>query len=382
MKHIKDYLAQAEESHLKRQLRDMTPLSARECIVNGKKVLNFSSNNYLALADHPLLRKRANEFTDKYGVGSTASRLVCGTYDAFSEVEKRIAEWKKAEAALVFGSGYMANLGVISALADRKSIIFADKLNHASLNAGCQLSQAKFIRYKHDDISSATSPNITDHMKKMVVSDTVFSMDGNIADVSSLRRFANEIDAILYLDDAHASGVFGEQGEGLATPENEREIAMGTFSKAMGGYGAYVACSNTMREFLINRCGSFIYTTAPPPSVFGAIDASVELVQTSEYAEKRHNLMENRDFLDRELRGMGFDTGNSGTPVIPVIIGDSGSVMKISNVLVDNGILAVAIRPPTVPKGTARIRLSLNAAHTREDISLLLDNMDKAKKLL
>ena len=405
MKNIEEsfvkYIDAADAAGLKRELRRIDPVSARECFVEGVNgaCLDFSSNNYLGIADHPRLKEESIRWTNKLGVGSRASRLVSGTFSEYLDLEERIADWKGYEAALILGSGYMANTGIIPSIVDRKSAVFADKLNHASLNAGSILSGAKFLRYEHGSIDAlakkieifnenrlaktsdygyrSNSDSASDASKIVIVSDTVFSMDGDVADIEKLANLAKESGAILYLDDAHATGLFGEKGEGLAHSGNAN-IAMGTFSKAMGCYGAYVACSRAVRDFLVNRCGSFVYTTAMPPGAYGAISAAVELVQTEEYCEIRKNLLLRSSQLAEEIRRLGFDTGSSATPIIPVIIGDTGRCVRISQYLLSRNIFAVAIRPPTVPKNSARLRVSLNAAHTKEDIELLLEALKEA----
>jgi len=370
---VKAFLQNAEDKHLKRNLRSVQPLSARECIVTDRTCLNFSGNDYLGLSCHPVVKARSIQWTEQYGAGATASRLVTGSLAPYLELEEKIAAWKGKEAALLFGSGYLANIGVLSALADRKSVVIADKLNHASLNAGCALSGATFSRYRHNDLDHLANllQRVADSNRKILVSDTVFSMDGDVPDLDKLSQLADQHGALLYLDDAHATGVIGDIGEGLAQGCIS-DIAMGTFSKAMGSYGAYVACSNELKEYLVNKSGSFIYTTALPPGVCGAIDAAVELVQTDEIATRRRQLHQSCELVRQELAGMGFDTGNSATQIIPVILGDADRVIAASHALLDKGLLVVAIRPPTVPTGTARLRISLNATHTDSDIDQLL----------
>jgi len=363
--------------------------------------LDFSSNNYLGIADHPYLKEEAIRWTRIFGTGSRASRLVSGTFSEYIDLESRIAEWKGSEAALIIGSGYMANTGIISAVANRKSVIFADKLNHASLNAGAVLSGAKFIRYTHGAIEElaekfnrfhqkqlakvsnneyrSISKSVSEEVDSIIISDTVFSMDGDVVDLEKLVKFAEDSGALLYLDDAHATGLFGSRGEGLAHGKNAN-IAMGTFSKAMGCYGAYVACSKELKEYLVNRCGSFVYTTAMPPGVYGAISAAVELVQTEEFCEIRKDLLERSLKLADEIRRIGFDTGDTATPIIPVIVGDSAECMRISQFLLGRNIFAVAIRPPTVPRNGARLRISINAAHKEEDFERLLVALNDVKK--
>ncbi|OGV47572.1 MAG: 8-amino-7-oxononanoate synthase [Lentisphaerae bacterium GWF2_44_16] len=380
---IKNFIADAERENRKRTLRSIIPLSPAECILDGKKVLNFSSNDYLGLSWHPLLKEEALKWMDKYGSGSTASRLVCGTNPAIVELEEKIAEWKKSEAALIFGSGYLANAGIISALANRETIIFADKLNHSSLNSGCLLSGAKFRRYRHNDIKALKDMLDSSDAStgKLIVSDTVFSMDGDIAPIEEIYNAARDNNTLLFLDDAHATGVFGENGEGLAHAD-AGTVVMGTFSKAMGSYGAYAACSKELKEYLVNRCSTFIYSTALPPSVCGSISAALKLVRSSEFAAIRTELKNKSDFLREELKNIGYDTGAGSTQIIPLIINDTERTLRLSDFLLKKGILAIAIRPPTVPENSSRIRISLNASHSHDNISFLLKALADAKKEL
>ena len=369
---IREFLDEAAAAGLKRSLREMVPLSAREIAGDGKTYLNFSSNDYLGLSFHPALQEEAIRWMEKYGSGSGASRLVTGTSDAILELEARIAVWKKAEAALLLGAGYMANASLIAALADRKTVIFADKLNHASLNAGCQLSGAEFVRYRHNDFTHLEEM-LARHAEanvKIIVSDTVFSMDGDVASPEELRRIAAAHDCLLYLDDAHATGVLGEHGAGLSGG-GLAHLTMSTFSKAMGSYGACAIGSKTMKEYLVNHCGAFIFSTALPPAVYGAISAAVRLMNTPEADQMRAELHRRVAWLRGELQQAGLDTGHSTTQIIPVLAGETATALEWSRKLQDDGILAVAIRPPTVPKGTARLRISLNAAHTDADVERL-----------
>lgn len=393
---IKDSLEKAKASGLLRKLKNITPLSARTCYINNdsQEYIDFSSNNYLAIANHPKLIEESIKWTKKYGTGSKASRLVSGTFSEYIELEEKIARWKGFPSALILGSGYMANCGVIPAITNRESTIFGDKLNHASLNNGCKLADAKFMRYNHNDLnhlSHQLQRTSSDH--KLIISDTVFSMDGDIADLDQIKNIVikNQGDKksilplevkdgkdLIYLDDAHATGLFGEKGAGLAT-DKYCDIAMGTFSKGMGTYGAYIASSTDMKDFLINKCASFIYSTALPPGTYGAISASIDLVESSEYCDIRTKLLETSAKLATSIRAIGFETGNTKTPIIPVIIGDSEKTMRISQYLMKHGLFVGAIRSPTVQKGTARLRISLNVAHTENDIDKLLNTLKKAK---
>ncbi len=370
-----EYLDRREASGLLRCLRSVTPLSARECLVQGfsEPCLDFSSNDYLGLSGRRELVEESVGWTIRFGAGSRASRLVTGTLPEYIRLEEQIAEWKCYESALLLGSGYLANTGLIPALAHRKSVIFADKLNHASLNAGCLLSGAEFRRYAHNDIRALSRLLAgCGRDDRLVVSDTVFSMDGDVPDLECLYAAASACGAMVYLDDAHATGVLGEGGRGLACADVS-DVALGTFSKALGCYGAYVACSREMRDYFVNTCGPFIYSTALPPGVCGAISAAVALVQTEELSESREALLSKSARFAHDLRSLGFDTGNTVTPIVPVMLGDAGLALRISQGLLERGFLVVAIRPPTVPEGGSRLRISLNAAHTEEDVSRLLE---------
>ncbi len=368
-----------------RVLRGMEPVSAREILLTDsdgvkRRCLNFSSNDYLGLNFNSEVIAEAQAWAGKFGAGSGASRLVTGTINEYLALEERIAQWKNAPAAMILGSGYMANVGLLQALSDRKTLILADKLNHASLNLGCQQSGGKFVRYQHNNMASlqqSLERFLEKYERKIIVSDTVFSMDGDIGDVNSLNKIAVANDALLYLDDAHASGVFGENGKGLAT-HDVCDLAMGTFSKALGSYGAYIACSEEFKQYFINKCGSFIYSTALPPAAYGAISAAVRLVQSEEFAYKRVELFQRVNNFKADLVMSGIDIGDSTTQIVPIIVGDSAKAMKISEKLLKNdNILAVAIRPPTVPVNTARLRVIINTEHTVDDIKLLSEKIIK-----
>ncbi len=369
---VDEELARLGSEGLLRKLRNVKPLSSREVLVDGRSCLNFSSNDYLGLAWRPELKAGAARWMDDLGAGAGGSRLVTGNFAAYQELERRIAAWKRAEAALLFGSGYLANAGCLQAIADRNSVIFADKLNHASLIAGCKLSGADFKRFAHKDYGQLAEMlgKAGPRKRKVIASDTVFSMDGDVADVAALKEVAERNGALLYLDDAHATGVFGENGEGLADGR-AATIVMGTFSKAMGSYGAYVACSARMRDYLVNSCWSFIFTTALPPQVCGAVAAALDLTLSEEFKTVRASYLKKVQALTAELMTRGFDTGDTSTQIIPLMVGEPEAAVRIARTLLEEGILAVAIRPPTVPHGTSRIRINPTAAHTVDDIHRL-----------
>lgn len=364
-----------------RVLRQMVPLSGVETLVDGRAMVNFCSNDYLGLSRHPLLRERSMEFIRQYGAGATASRLICGNYEYYEAIEKKLAQLKQVEAALILSSGFQANSTVIPALADRESLIFSDSLNHNSLIQGCRLARCKVLVYRHNDLGHLEAL-LDDNSGKgfsrvFIVTESVFSMDGDQADIAALVELAEKFNAFLIVDDAHATGVFGHQGMGLACG-HAVDLVIGTFGKAGGSFGAYLACSEKIKQYMINCCAGLIYTTALPPAVMGAVDAALELIPAMD-AERR-SLHANADYLRRSLQESGWRTGASSTQIIPIIIGEEADALALSGWLGENGLLISAIRPPTVPPGASRIRLSLSALHTRDHIHRVLDVLGKWRR--
>jgi len=371
---IKDKIETRKGNHLLRELQTITPLAGVEVKINGRKMINFCSNDYLGLSKHPLLQQRAMEYMRQYGAGSTASRLVCGNVEGFDKIENSIARLTEKESALVFNSGFQTNVSIIPALADKETLILSDELNHNSIIQGALLSRCRVEKFRHNNMNQ-----LEDRLKQnknkgftrtLILTESVFSMDGDTCKMETLSALSETYEAILFVDEAHAAGVLGKNGMGLTTGKNV-DIAMGTFSKAAGSFGAYVACSNDIKDYLVNFCNGLIYTTALPPSVLGTIDAALELIPGME--SERKALMQKADYLRLKLNIMGFNTGNSSTQIIPVIIGDEKETLDLSEWLRNNHILAVTFRPPTVPKGESRIRLSLSASHTMEHIKVLID---------
>ncbi len=365
-------LEQRRQGHQLRNLLAIRPVNGAMAEIDGRMVINFSANDYLGLARHPALIATAKQYLDQYGAGSTASRLVCGSYPFFAELEMRLAALKGSEAALIMNSGFQANASLIPALANRDSLVLADRLCHNSIVQGVLLSRARLYRFRHNDL---------DHLRQLlhrhgrnasrilIITETVFSMDGDRCDLDSLLEIANRHQAMLMVDEAHATGVLGTNGMGLACGQGI-DLVMGTFGKGLGSYGAYVACSAEMREYLINFCSGFIYSTALPPPVLGAIDAALTLVPTMD--QERRHLMELAHYLRRGLKGLGLATGESTTQIVPVIVGGDREAVTMSHWLRDQGILATAIRPPTVEQGRARLRLALSCQHTKDHVDQLL----------
>ena len=344
---------------------------------DGRTFVDFSSNDYLGLAQHPLLRERAAAWALEHGAGAGASRLVTGTTPLHEAVERRIADFKRTEAALIFASGWQANAAVLPALlkAMPGADIFADRLIHASLHHGIAAAGARQIRYRHNDLDhleSLLAERAGAERPCLIVTESLFSMDGDRADVERLAAIAAHRHAFLYLDDAHATGVSGPRGAGLsALAKTAIGLTMGTFSKAFGGFGAYVAGSRLLCDYLVNACGGFIFTTAPPPAVLGAIDAALDLVPDMD--QERDHLAKIGDLLRGRLRERGWDVGTSSSQIVPLILGDEEAALTLSKRLADAGMLAVAIRPPTVPPGSSRLRIALRASHRTEDVERLID---------
>ena len=357
------------EANQLRVLRSVTPLDKGRVEINGRTLINVCANDYLGLSRHPLLLERAAAYLRKYGAGAPSSRLVCGNYACFAETESKLAALKQTPAALLFNAGYQTNATLLPALCDRHSLILSDRLNHNSIIAGCRLSRCAVELFAHndiDDLENRLRLNADRGFSRMViVTETVFSMDGDVCDLDRLAALADRYGAILVVDEAHATGVLGEKGMGL-TCGKQIDVVMGTFGKGCGSFGAYVACSEKMREYLINCCPGFVYSTALPPAAVGAIDAALDLIPQMDEARRR--LLANAAFLRRRLNQMGLPTAASTTQIIPVIVGREKKALALSAWLEARGFLAVAIRPPSVPAEQSRIRISLSAVHDRPDV--------------
>ncbi len=372
------YLQGLEESGSLRTLKPGRPDGTRLIERGGRRLINFSSNDYLGLAWHPALIARAAQWTGEWGAGAGASRLVTGTYEIHIRVEEKLAALKKTEAALIFGSGYQANAAVLPAMLDRdmlgaEALVFTDKLIHASLHHGIAAAGLRQIRFRHNDpghLEELLNKHRGDKGQPFIITESVFSMDGDRADLQALSELAGRHGAFLYVDEAHATGVLGDNGMGLSGDvKGGVDLVMGTFSKALGSFGAYVACSKTIKEYLVNRCAGLIYSTAPPPGVLGAMDAALDLAPGMD--TERERLHANAEKLRNALAGAGLDTAGSTTQIVPAVIGSGAAAMEASRMLEDQGVLGIAIRPPTVAKGQSRIRFSLSAAHTDEDMDRL-----------
>lgn len=382
---IEESLKDLETKGLKRHLRLIEGSQGREIIVDGRRVLNFCSNNYLGLADDPRLKQAASESIEKEGIGAGASRLVCGNMQAHRGLEEKIAQFKGAEDCLVFSTGYLANVGIISSLFERGDIIFSDKLNHASIVDGMVLSGAAFKRYPHRDMNVLEEwlKESGGFKKRGIITDSVFSMDGDIAPLDQIVELAQRYNAIVMIDEAHALGILGKKGTGAAEYfglEKEIDVQMGTLSKAAGVFGAYCCGSKLLIDFLINCARSFIYTTGLPPFVAACAQRAIEIIE--EEPQRRTRLTQHSEYMRRELNRMGFDTLASQTPIIPILVKDSSRAVNFSKKLFENGIFVQAIRPPTVPANTARLRLTVMATHQRSDLDFVLEKFQQVGREL
>jgi 8-amino-7-oxononanoate synthase len=368
---IKDKLDKIKTDGLLRETRLTEHLSSTTISVNGKVCLNLCSNDYLGLSKDDRLKEAAIEATEIYGTGAGASRLVSGTMRPHIELEEALKGFKMTENAVVFNSGYHANIGVIPALISRDGEVFSDRLNHASIIDGVLLSRAKFNRYPHRDIEALESQlKKSQAQNKLIITDGVFSMDGDLAPLKELRLLADKYRAMLFIDDAHGTGTLGKEGRGtlehLGVELSENIIQMGTFGKALGSFGAYVAGSSKVIELIKNKARSFIFTTALPPAVVTASAAALSII--SNEPERRARLAANAGLMREKLRKLNLNIGQSETHIIPIIIKDSKETVRASERLKDLGFFIQAIRPPTIPEGTARLRLTVSSEHTAEEL--------------
>jgi glycine C-acetyltransferase len=371
------------------RLRVLEDEQASVCTFDGKKVINLASNNYLGLTTHPKLREAALEATKKYGVGSGAVRTIAGTMSIHMELEEKIARFKNVEACVVFQSGFTANAGTVSAILGKEDFIISDELNHASIIDGCRLSRAKILVFRHKDLAHAEEQlaSVKDQPgKKLLITDGVFSMDGDIGPLPGLCDLAEKYGAIMMIDDAHSSGVLGRQGRGTVDHFGQHgrvDIQVGTLSKAIGSLGGYVCGTRDLIDFLYHRGRPFLFSTSHPPSVAATCVAAFDVLQTE--PQWMEQLWDNTRFFKKELGLLGFNIGGvntpaSETPITPIIIGDGKTTMEFSRELFKNGVLGTGIAFPTVPEGKARIRTIMTATHTREQLDQALRVLEKVGK--
>jgi 8-amino-7-oxononanoate synthase len=368
------FLEKLSREQLRRHLTEMAAREARTIGVGGRTYVNLASNDYLGLRFHEALIERACAWAKEFGTGSGASRLVSGNLEIFEGIERKVAALKNKPAALIMASGFQANVLKVlfdTAVLGAEPLVFSDRLNHASMHFGCQAAGVRQVRYRHLDVAHLaelldrhTSPD----RPAFILTESVFSMDGDVAPIPEIAQLAREHGATLVVDDAHATGILGEGGRGLS---DGADLVIGTFSKALGSFGAYVACSNTMRDYLVNRCGALIYSTALPPQVLGAIDAALDLLPALDAERKR--VADLSAQVRSKVQELGYDTAGSSTQIVPVVAGTADAALRLGEDLQEAGFWATAIRPPTVPQGTSRVRCVFTAAHSPEDADGLLE---------
>jgi glycine C-acetyltransferase len=378
-------LTALKEQGLYRRLRILEDEQKATTTVDHRSVVNLSSNNYLGLTTHPRLRERAIEATRKYGVGTGSVRTIAGTMDIHMELERRLAEFKRTEAVVVFQSGFAANAGTVAAVLGKDDVVVSDELNHASIIDGCRLSRAAIKVFPHKDVDAARTilRGLPAAQRKLVITDGVFSMDGDLGAVPALCNLAEEFGCIMMVDDAHASGVFGANGRGTIDHfgvHGRVDIQVGTLSKAVGVLGGYVAGTRALVDFLYHRARPFLFSTSHPPAVAAACIAALDVLLEEPQIIDR--LWENTRFFKAGLQGLGFDTGASESPITPVIVGDGALAMSLSDRLFAEGVFAQGLAFPTVPVGKARVRTIVTATHTRDELQFALDAFARAGKAL
>ncbi|WP_240688930.1 8-amino-7-oxononanoate synthase [Ammoniphilus sp. YIM 78166] len=380
----KQKLELMKEKGLYRQLRTVESFhEGGLALVNGQKMRMFASNNYLGLAHDQRLIQASIEATERLGTGSTGSRLTTGNTSLHEQLEAELAAFKKTEAALVFNTGYMANVAALTTLVDKEDVILSDAMNHASIIDGCRLSRAKTLVYQHRNLEDleAKLRESASFQRRLIVTDGVFSMDGVIAPLPGIVELAKRYDAQVMVDDAHAVGVLGKNGRGTAEHfglKGQIDIQMGTLSKAVGAEGGYIAGSFTLIDYLLNHARPFIFSTSLPPGVIASARAALSVIPDAE--ERRSHLRKMTRLLYQELTQMGYEVWGGETPILAVVCGEVDEAMRCSQALQAQGIFAPAIRPPTVPSGTSRIRLTVMAAHQEEDIAEVIQAFRKLKE--
>lgn len=382
MEGIEEFLKKKDREGLLRKLKPAALRLGGKIYFGDKEYLDFSSNDYLGLSNHPKLKKAAIDATNKFGVGACASRLLSGDSELFHELEDAIAKFKSKEAALVFNSGYQANLGMISSLFTKNDCIFSDRLNHASIIDGILLSQAKIFRFQHNDcahLESLLKKERNKFKSSLIITESIFSMDGDEAPLKELVGLKEKYNCQIMVDEAHATGIFGEHGSGLVEERglsDRIDLIMGTFSKALAGFGSYLAASKSTINYLVNTCRSFIYSTALPPAVIACNLASLKLIKDE--PQRRKTLLAMAKILRDELGKKGFCVKGS-SQIIPVILGDNLRALEFAKKIQEKGYWVMPVRPPTVPAGQARLRLSLSYYHNQETLNKLIDVISKIR---
>ena len=371
-------ILELKKKSLDRNLRLLTKIDTVKIKYKRKTLLNFSSNDYLGLSQNNTIKNDTIKVIKKYGIGSGSSRLVSGNFDFHEKIERELAKKKKSETTIIFSTGYLANYSILSSILSsnifkKNPIVFSDKLNHQCIYEGCKDKRINFLRFHHNDMNHLEyllKKNKFKQNPKFILSESIFSMDGDFADIESLVNLKKKYNSFLFLDEAHATGVYGKNGFGLSLEfNNDIDCVTGTFSKAFGSFGAYVSCSKNLKSFLINKCPSFIYSTSLPFSLLASIYSGIKIIP--KLKNERKKLIKNSYFLRTMLNKEGFNIGNSQTNIIPIIIGNSKKALIISKKLEKKGFYVVPIRPPSVPPNSSRLRISITSSHSQNNIKKL-----------
>lgn len=375
MNDIKEKLQIIKEKNLYREMRYLSKSQDKYTVIDGREILLMSSNNYLGLANNEEVKKAAIDGINEFGLGSGGSRLTTGSYDLHKKLEEKIAKFKNCEAALIFNTGYMANVGVISAICDENYYIFSDELNHASIIDGCKLAKGKTIVYKHNNMEDLYDKISTiNPTKGIIVTDSVFSMDGDIANIREIVKIAKAFNLLTVLDDAHATGVIGKNGRGSSEYFNCKvDITIGTLSKAVASEGGFVCADEYIIDYLKNKARSFIFSTALSPGIINGSIKSFELIASTDRVQRLNN---NIKYINKKLNEIGIETDeNRDSPIIPIFIGDEDLAMNISKSLLENGIYIPAIRYPTVPLNKSILRMTIMSTHDKKDLDIVVDKL-------
>jgi 8-amino-7-oxononanoate synthase len=371
---------------LDRYLKTLIKIDPIKIKYQNRVLLNFSSNDYLGLSQNNIIKRDTIKIIKKYGIGSGSSRLVSGNFDFHEKIESDLAKKKKSEAVIIFSTGYLANYSILSSILSsnffkKSPIVFSDKLNHQCIYEGCKNKRINFLRFRHNDMNHLEyllKKNKFKQNPKFILSESVFSMDGDFADIAGLVNLKKKYNSFLFLDEAHATGIYGDNGFGLSTKfSNDIDCVTGTFSKAFGSFGAYVSCSKNLKSFLINKCPSFIYSTSLPFSLLASIYSGIKIIPMLK--NERKKLIKNSYFLRKILKKDNFDIGNSQTNIIPIIIGDSKKTILISKKLEKKGFYVAPIRPPSVPPNSSRLRISISSCHSQNNIKKLFNSLKMFK---
>lgn len=377
---IAEFLNRIDKLSRRRDLIDVLKIEGTSALFfDGRWRTVFCSNDYLGLRNHPRVVEAAKKAIDEWGAGAGASRLITGSLKIHSELEQKLCDWLGYESALLFGSGYLANVGAIEALGSIAKTIFSDRLNHASIIDGCRLAKCEVKIYEHLDIGALSIFLSSSQKPSMIVTESAFSMEGDCADMQKMSELASQFEALLFVDEAHAIGIYGDRGRGLCSDLRRKpDLFLGTLGKALGGYGAFIVTTKELKDFLINRARTFVFSTAPPPAAVASALAAIELIESKEAPIEK--LWENTRYLRSAAGQAGLPVKPDGGPIISIIVGSEDSAVALSSYLWDRGTWVQPIRPPTVPEGASRLRITISALHAKSEIDSLIELLKERLK--